>query len=151
MESPSTALQEAQQNYLTEQVAAAAASQETPALARTPREPMGFGKTVFAVVVGILVASVICWIVYLATVVLPQAKTEREQADREFAQQQADMKLANDERQLQNAQLEQQIKDLEPGSPCNVLTGDIFTQCGDLKTNAEKRKFAAAHGVSKKP
>ena len=43
----------------------------------------------------------------------------------------------------ENAELERQLKALQPGSPCNVLNGDLLAACSRLSGRQAQRKFVA--------
>jgi len=106
-------------------------------------KPLTAGKIALAVCVGILLASSVIGVVYYASVEIPRQKKAQEQAESDAKSFSAELNRQNIEMAVENDRVEQHIRELEPGSPCNPLEGDAFTECHDLSTAKQKREYAA--------
>lgn len=109
-----------------------------------PAKHLTFGKLVLGVALGVLLAASIAAIVYYFSTELPRENSARREAEVRAAQSLRQMQNQSDALDAENVDTEQKIRELQPGSPCNRLTGNVFLSCNDLKTTAEKKKFVAA-------
>jgi hypothetical protein len=104
-------------------------------------------KIAAGVCIGILLAAGILAIGYQATVKIPQQAAQQKAADvARHAQLDAaiaDLDQSNAARQAEILQAEKRIKKMDPSSPCNVLTGEPFTECSARSGHAAQRKFVA--------
>lgn len=102
------------------------------------------GKLVIGVALGVLLAGSVAAVVSVAWI-------EHDRSEQAAANITADFDRLHEARVAENhaldassEALEAQIKELDPGSPCNVLVGASFTECGKLETAREKRDFVAS-------
>jgi len=97
----------------------------------------GVGKIAVGVFLGIMAAGIVSFVIFHFAVQVPEARAARARA----AQQLFDLELHNPGDDF-SAQ-EQALKDGDPSSPCNVLSGQSFAICATRDGYQSQREWVS--------